>query len=104
MPQAVEVKGQAEQQCLSNLQGHATTWCFRRELAFDHRENCFDLRAWPIQLARKIAMHLVADFSLRHTTSWVGGDHAVCSQGGANVTMVGFRVKLRVGQHQTDGS
>jgi hypothetical protein len=79
MPQAVEVKGQTQQQRLPDLQRQTAARRFRREFPFDHREDRFYLGARPIQLPRKSTMHLVADGSFWDTASWVGGDHAVRS-------------------------
>ena len=80
MPQPIEVKSQSEQQSLAHLYEQAATWCFGRELAFDHREDGFYFGARPIQLSRKSAVHLVAKFSFRDSTPRIGRDHAVGSQ------------------------
>jgi hypothetical protein len=47
MSQAVGVVGKAEQQGLADLRGQAVSRCARGELAFDSRENTFDLGALP---------------------------------------------------------
>src|SRR5260370_36877749 len=65
MPQAIEVKSQAQQQCLPHLQGQAATGGFRRELAFDHRDDRFYLRARAIPLAGDSTAHPPAPGSLR---------------------------------------
>jgi hypothetical protein len=103
MPQAVEVKGQAQQQRLADLQRQAAARCFGREFTFDHREDRFYLRARPLQFSRKSTMPLVADFSFRDTASWVGADHAVRPQRRAHVAVICFGVARGVGQHHADG-
>ncbi len=104
MPQAIEVKGQSEQQSLPHLQRQAAAGCFGRELTLDHRKDRFYLlRAWPIQLPRKSAVHLRADFSFRDATPRVRRNHAVGSQRAANVAVIGCGVELAIGQHQANG-
>src|SRR5258708_36717028 len=71
MPQAVEVKSQAQQQCLPNLQGQTATGSFRGELAFDPRDDGFNLRARAIHLPGKSALHPVAQVSSRAGSSRV---------------------------------
>ncbi len=103
MPQPIEVKGQSEQQGLPHLHGQAATWCFGRELAFDHREDGFYFGARPIQLPRKSAVHLMAEFCFRNATPRIGRDHAVGSQRAAHVAVIGFGVELRIRQYHTNG-
>src|ERR1700676_1311283 len=59
MPQAVNVVGKAEQERLANLGGQAASGCARGELAFDRRENAFDLGALPVRFFRKGSEHLI---------------------------------------------
>src|SRR5882724_2846078 len=103
MPQPIEVKSQAEQQSLPHLYGQAATWRFDRELAFDHREDGFYFGARPIQLPRKSAVHLMAEFCFRNAAPWVGRDYAVGSQRAAHVSVIGFGIELRVRQHHSNG-
>jgi hypothetical protein len=103
MPQAVEVVGKAEQQRLADLGDQAASGCARREFAFDGRENAFDLGALPIRFFRKGAEHLIANGAIRDTPAPRGND-ALRSQALPKVHVVGFGVKLRIGQHHTDGS
>src|SRR5579863_5376770 len=103
MPQPVEVKRQSEQQSLPHLHGQAATRCFGRELAFDHRENGFYFGARPIQLPRKSAIHLMAEFCFRNAPPRIRRDHAVGSQRAAYVAVIGFGVELRVRQHHPNG-
>src|SRR6266446_2866292 len=102
-PQPIEVKCQSEQQSLPHLCGQAATRCFGRELAFNHREDGFYFGARTIQLPRKSAVHLIAEFSFRNAAPRVGRDHAVGSQRAANVAVIGFGVELRICQHHTNG-
>ncbi len=102
MPQAIEVEGQAEQQGLTDLQRHAAARCFRRQLAFDHREDRLDLRPVSIQLTRERSVHLVPDFSFRVAPTARSGDHTVGPQSLRNVAVILLGVELGVGQHQAD--
>ena len=79
MPQPIEVKSQAEQQSLPHLCGQAATRCFGRELTFDHREDRFYFGARTIQLPRKSAVHLMAEFCFRNAAPRIRRDHAVGS-------------------------
>src|SRR6266478_550805 len=99
-PQPIEVKCQSEQQSLPHLCGQAATRCFGRELAFNHREDGFYFGARTIQLPRKSAVHLIAEFSFRNAAPRVGRDHAVGSQRAANVAVIGFGVELRIDHDQ----
>ncbi len=103
MPQPIEVKGQAKQQRLADLHGQTATWCFRRELAFDHRKDGFYFGARPIQRPGKSAVHLIADFSFGNAAPRGRGNHAVGSQRATHVAVMGFGVELAVGQHQSNG-
>src|SRR6266851_8251525 len=103
MPQAIEVKGQAQQQCLPHLQGQAATGGFRRELAFDHRDDRFYLRARAIHLSGESTVHPGAPGSFWDAASRVDRDDAAGSQRGADVAVIGLGVELRIGQHHPDG-
>jgi hypothetical protein len=103
MPQAIEVKGQSQQQGLANLQGQAAAGRFRRELAFDHREDGFYFCPRPIQLPGKRAVHMIADFCFRNAAPRVSGNHAVGSQHRANVSAIRVGVELGIRQHHADG-
>jgi hypothetical protein len=48
MPEAVEVADKTEQQGLADLDGQAAPGGSRGELAFNDRENGFDLGALPV--------------------------------------------------------
>src|SRR5208283_519645 len=90
VPQAIEVKGQAEQHRLANLHRQAATGSFRREFAFDHREDRFHFRPWRVQFLRERAVHLIADGSFRNAASGVGRDYALCSERAADMSVIGF--------------
>lgn len=102
MPQAIEVKGQAEQHRLANLHWQAATGSFRREFAFDHREDRFHFRAWRVQFLRERAVHLIADGSFRNAASGVGRDYALGSERAADMPVIGFGIELGISQHQPD--
>jgi hypothetical protein len=88
---------------LADLRGQAASGCARGELAFDRREDAFDLGALPVRFFRKGAEHLIPNGPVRDTSAPRGND-ALRSQALPNVLVVGFGVKLRVRQHHTDGS
>src|ERR1700731_445653 len=102
MPQAVEVVGKAEQEGLANLGGQAASGSARGELAFDRRENAFDLGALAVRFFRKGAEHLIPNGAVRDTSAPRGND-AHRSQALRNVLMVAFGVKLPARQHHTVG-
>src|SRR6266478_1814628 len=102
MPQAVNVVGQAEQQGLTDLGGQAAPGCARGELAFDGGEHAFDLVALPIRFFRKGAEHLIPNGTVRNPPA-SRRNNALRSQALPNVFVVGFRVKLRIREHHTDG-
>src|SRR6266446_2708530 len=102
MPQAVNVVGQAEQQGLTDLGGQAAPGCARGELAFDGREDAFDLVALPIRFFRKGSEHLIPNGTVRNPPA-SRRNNALRSQALPNVFVVGFRVKLRIREHHTDG-
>jgi hypothetical protein len=103
MPQAVEVVGKAEQQSLADLRGQAASRGARGELAFDGRENAFDLGALAVRFFRKGSEHLIPNGAVGDTPAPRGND-ALRSQALPNVFVIGFRVKLRIRQHHTKGS
>ncbi len=103
MPQAVEVVGQAEQQGLADLRGQAAPGGARGELAFDGREDAFDLGALAVRFFRKGSEHLIPNGAIRDTPAPRGND-ALRSQALPNVLVVGFGVKLRICEHHTDRS
>src|SRR5216684_3488714 len=103
MPQAVNVVGKAEQERLANLRGQAASGSARGEFAFDRRENAFDLGALAVRFFRKGAEHLIPNGAIGDTPPPRGND-ALGSQALPNVLVVGFRVKLRIRQHHTEGS
>src|SRR5712664_63944 len=103
MPQAVNVVGKAEQERLANLRGQAASGSARGEFAFDRRENAFDLGALAVRFFRKGAEHLIPNGAIRDTPAPRGND-ALGSQALPNVLVVGFRVKLCIRQHHTEGS
>ncbi len=78
MPQTVEIVGKAEQQGLADLRGQAAAGRTGGELAFDGREDAFDLGTLPIRFLRKGAEHLIANSAVRNTPS-PGGDNALRS-------------------------
>lgn len=98
MPQAIEIVGKAEEKGLAK----ATPRGPRRKLAFDHRKDGFHLAALPIRFFRKGAVHLIANGAIGDPPA-LGGDDAPGSQALPNVLVVGFRIKLRIRQHQADG-
>src|SRR5713226_7709718 len=102
VPQAVKVVGQAEQERLADLHGQASSRSPRGELTFDRREDGFDLGALAVRFLRKGAEHLIPDGALGDAPA-LGGDDALGSQALPNVLVVGFRVKLRIRQHQANG-
>src|SRR6266478_1409049 len=102
MPQAVDVVGQAKQQGLADLGGQAAPGCARGELAFDGREYAFDLVALPIRFFRKGSEHLIPNGTVRNPPA-SRRNNALRSQALPNVFVVGFRVKLRIREHHTDG-
>jgi hypothetical protein len=53
VPQTVEIVGQPEKQGLADLRGHAAPRGARGELAFDGREDGFDLSALPVRFFGK---------------------------------------------------
>src|SRR3972149_6682241 len=65
LPQAIEVVDEAEQQGLANLRCPAAPRSARRKLAFDHRENSFDLSALPIAVPRKNPAFLISERLVR---------------------------------------
>ena len=65
LPQAIEVVDEAEQQGLANLRCQAAPRSARRKLAFDHRENSFDLSALPIAVPRKSPAFLISERLVR---------------------------------------
>src|ERR1700731_73574 len=103
MPQAVEVVGKAEQEGLANLGGQAASGSARGELAFDRRENAFDLGALAVRYFRKGSEHLIPNGAVGDTPAPRGND-ALRPQALPNVLVVGFGVKLRIRQHHTEGS
>src|SRR3989475_7680054 len=103
MPQAVNVVGQAQQQGLADLGGQAASGCARGELAFDGREDAFDLVALPIRFFRKSAEHLIANSAVGDTPA-PRRNNALRSQALPDVLVVGFGVQLRIRQHHTEGS
>src|SRR5882762_1546783 len=88
VPQAIEVVSETEQQGLANLRCQGAPRSARREFAFDHRENSFDLRALPIVFPWKSSVHLVADGSLGNAPARVRRDNAVRSPSSPNVLVV----------------
>jgi hypothetical protein len=65
LPQTVEIVGQPEKQGLADLRGQAAPGRARGELAFDGREDGFDLRALPVWFFGKSAEHLIANRAVR---------------------------------------
>src|SRR3970040_158321 len=102
-PQAIEVVGEAEQQGLANLRCQAAPRSARRKLAFDHRENSFHLRAWPIVFLWKGPVHLVPKGSLGNAPARVGWDDTPRAQALSNVLVGGFGIELGIRQHHSDG-
>ena len=78
MPQTVEIVGKAEQQGLADLRCQATSGRARGELAFDGREDAFDLVALPIRFFRKGSEHLIPNGAVRNTPA-SRGDNALRS-------------------------
>jgi len=65
VPQTVEIVGQPEKQGLADLRGQAAPGHARGELAFDGREDGFDLSALPEWFFGKGAEHLIPDSTVR---------------------------------------
>src|SRR5216684_2795438 len=103
VPQTVEIVGQAEKQGLADLRGQAAPGRARGELAFDGREDGFDLSALPVWFFGKGAEHLIPDSTVRDAPPPCG-DNALRSQALPNMFVVGFGIKLRIREHHTDGS
>jgi hypothetical protein len=103
VPQTVEIVGQPEKQGLADLRGQAAPRRARGELAFDGREDGFDLRALPLWFFGKSAEHLIANRAVRDTPA-PGGDNALRSQALPNMFVVGLGVQLRIREHPTDRS
>ena len=102
MPEAVEVVGKTEQQGLADLDGQAAPGSARGELALNGREDGFDLSALAVGFFRKGAEHLIPNGALGNTPA-LGRNDAPSSQALPNVFVVGFRVELRIRQHQAKG-
>jgi hypothetical protein len=102
VPQAIEVVGEAEQECLANLHGQAVARGTRREFAFYHGERGFDLDALAVGFRRKAAEHQIANFAIGDTAT-LGRDNALRSQTLPNVLVIGFAIEFRIRQHQAEG-
>ena len=99
VPQAIEVVSESEQQGLANLRGQVASRSARGKFPFDHREDSFDLGAWPILFPWKSPVHLVTGGSFRDAPAKVRRDNALRSPALPNVLVIGFRIELRIRQH-----
>ena len=100
MPQAIEVVGEAEEQCLTDLRLQTAARRTGGEFAFHHREDRFHLRSLSIGLVRKSAIHLTAKDSSRNTPARLCRNNALRAAALPNVLMVGFGIELGIRQHQ----
>jgi len=93
VPQAVEVEGKTEQECLANLNRQAAARGPRGQFAFYRGEGGFDLDTLAVGLRGKVAEHQIANFAVGYTAT-LGRDDALCSQTLPNVLMIGFGMRL----------
>jgi hypothetical protein len=103
MPQAVRIETQSKQQGLAHVHSQRATWCTRRELALDRREQALDQDSTPVNPSWVWPPHLGADsMNPPDFLSALGGDHAQCPELLPDVSVIPFAVELCVGQYRPD--
>jgi hypothetical protein len=103
MPQAVQIETQSKQQGLAGLHSQRATWCTRRELALDRREQALDQSATPVNPSWECPPHLGAhSVDAPGFLSALGGDHALRPELLPDVGMISLAVEFGVGQNQPD--
>jgi hypothetical protein len=103
MPQATQIETQAEQQRLTLLRAQRATWCTRRELALERREQALDQSAAPVNPSWEGPTHLGAHpVKTPGFLAALGGDHALRPELLPDVSRIPLTVELGVGQHQPD--
>jgi len=100
--EAVEVEGEAEQECLAGLSGDGSAGSAAGEFAFDGGEDALDQGAFSIELTGEVLTHLGACAGGAATGEAGGGDDAVGLEQFAAEEMIAFGIELGVGQHAAD--